>query len=677
MKTNTGASAVKTAPAARHRRPPYYVLFIIHFILLAGIASPAALAAPRFVINADFEKGMPSGAASWRAETAIDTARAHAGRASLRISRAPKVPAGTFYFTLDGRLDFSSNMEFSLWIYTESDETARVYLSADDGSGAPRYTLFSSASIKPGQWNQVTGRVFAGDWRKWDTRFQFTVSTSGTVWIDDVLAVSGAPDTPAQVWPKLKHALHAEADKRVSALAPGGALALDATRAALAPDTAAAQTILPADAAAAIPAEGLLVFAIDAKADLDLTGSLQLEPDDNLRPGPRVTVLSDDTVIGVPSVTAAPWKPGWDAKASRPGPVSPDIRGERPPATVQLAKWRMAKGRHYITIAGPHIRPGGTFARLELRAGGRPADAPLYTFGLVTDPHLGIGRPVWANTKLLSPSAGELETVLRQLKSEKADFALLTGDMTDHGRRVEIEIFARAVKRANLPVYGVMGNHDSNERSSRADYASMMPKLFPIGPGDTDYTFTHKGLRFVILDGAHWIARDGSIQEYKVAGATKVAYREGVLNGWLRDTLAKDAATPAIVISHFPFYIKGGASEINGYDFGNGYTDKELMSVLETAPNVIATMAGHNHVNGVYNYKGITCLQTPAFGEWPNAYRVCRVYADRVEMEVRQFPNRGLIREGVVKEMAHLYGLSLSEGDLTSTISLSPRAPAR
>ncbi|MDX9793687.1 MAG: hypothetical protein RBU24_09295 [Kiritimatiellia bacterium] len=42
----------------------------------------------------------------------------------------------------------------------------------------------------------------------------------------------------------------------------------------------------------------------------------------------------------------------------------------------------------------------------------------------------------------------------------------------------------------------------------------------------------------------------------------------------------------------------------------------------------------------------IACLQNAAFAEWPNLYRVLRVYPDRIEWEVRQVHNRGFVSEG-------------------------------
>lgn len=627
------------------------------------IGTASAQPPSKVIVNDDFENGMPLGINAYSVTTAIDTNRAYSGHASLRITSVPTVSAGTFTFNLDGRINFSANAEFSLWIYAEPDTNPAVYISANDGTR--RYTLTSAPPIKPGQWTCVTGRVHASDWRESDKDFKLVIRTSGTCWIDDVMMSTGTPETPSQVWLNLKPLLRAIADKRTSSLALGSTLALDARNAALAPDIANAQAILPTTDVIPIPADGLLVFAIDAKDDLELTGTLHLEPDADLRPAIRVTVLCNDTVIGAPSVKAAPWE-AWGN--SRPGPMPDHVRGTPPPSAVELSGFRMTKGRHYITIAGPHIRPGGNFGKLELRAHANPAEKPLYTFGLFADTHIGVARSLWANTKLLGPAGVELEVALRQLKSENTEFAIIAGDMTDHGWHKEIEIFAGVVERGGLPVYGCYGNHDSFDPAARVNYASLMPTLFPSTPKNTDYTFTHPPLRFIVLDGSYWRDENGKLHEHLVPD-TVSAYRDGMTD-WLRETLAKDTSTPTIIISHFLFYIKGGMSDITGYNGEDTRIDKEIMSVLDAAPNVVATFNGHHHYNAFATRNGITSMMIPAFAEWPNAYHVYRVYPDRLEWEIRQFSNRGFIREGVVKEMALLWMLHTTEGDLSGTIPL-------
>ncbi|OAM88398.1 metallophosphoesterase [Termitidicoccus mucosus] len=634
-------------------------------LLLAALLPAAAPAAT--VVAAGFEKTLPPGANFNKLTADFDTTRARSGHSSLRIDSEPKADWGYLSFELDGKLDFTANYEFSVWVYTETDTKVSVYLSADDGTGE-RYTAVNGiGAIEPGKWCRLGGTLFTGDWRRQDREYRFIVRTRGTCWIDDLALRSGLPDTPAQVWPGLENALHSAADTRVSSLKPGGSLVLDARHAALAPDTARVETVLPPAASIVVPAEGLLVFAIDADDDLDLDGSLQLEPDADLRPGLRATVLAGDTVIAAPSVKAAPWQAVRVPRGSRTIFGAPaGLRGECPAATIPLEPFRLAKGRHYLAIAGPHIRTGGTFVRLELRAAPRPAEKPLHTFALLSDTHLGFNRREWRNTLLGSATGAELEAVLRRLKREGAAYAIIAGDLTDDGRRAQFEDLAAIVKRTALPVYGCIGNHDTS-RDSRADIAAAIPKLFPSGPENTDYTFARPPLRFIVLDGSYYKDKNGGIQDHKDKYHETTTYRDG-LSEWLRATLAADTVTPTVVVSHYPFYFHRGVSPVSGYDRGKPLLDKKLTDLIEAAPNVVATLSGHMHHNETAVRNGIANLQNPAFAEWPDAYRVFRVYKDRLEWEIRQIPNRGLIREGVIPETALLWQLSTDPGDLAGTI---------
>ena len=667
-------------------RPPHTASFSLQAFRLSGFFlalvclhafSPSATAQPKLIIDAGFENGMPPGVTAQGATIAIDTTRAHSGQASLLVT--PAGAPGAARFKLNGLVNFPTDCEFSVRAYVPAAGKARLYVSMDDGRQTHTISV-STGTLEPGKWNLLRGTMRAADWGPPDNDYHLNLQTSVPCWFDELaLGATRLPEAPSTIWPALRDALHATAAKRASTLAPGATIVLDARHAALAPDTARLEVILPAENPVTVPAEGLLVFAIDATEDLNLTGALHLEhtaptpapasgiqafrsSELSLRPGLRVTVLCDDTVIAAPGVRAAPWK----------GPAT-DIRGEHPPTAIPLAPFRMTKGRHYITIAGPRIRPGGSFSRLELRAAAIPAEKPLSSFALFADTHIGYGRSGrGGNLKLRGRAADALEAALRQIKNENGSFAIIAGDMTDNGFRDEFNALAAAVKRAGLPVYGCLGNHDARQKNSRASIAAAIPEIFPSGIKNTDYAFSRPPLRFIVLDGAYYWHGEGTriLPHRPRSPHWKYTYRDGMLN-WLRDTLAADTATPTIVVSHFQFYLRLGVSDVTGFNLGNQPSQNEkLMAVLEAAPNVVATFNGHHHYNLVSSRNGITCIQNPVFAVWPNAWRVFRVYADRIEWEVRQMSNRGLIREGVDPQNAQLWSLSTFDGDLAGTIRL-------
>jgi len=132
--------------------------------------------------------------------------------------------------------------------------------------------------------------------------------------------------------------------------------------------------------------------------------------------------------------------------------------------------------------------------------------------------------------------------------------------------------------------------------------------------------------------------------------------------------LAADKKTPTITVWHFPLYNRGGLSSC-GYKMPIWATGGELLAVLTEAPNVVATLCGHTHWNAVNVQEGLTHIVNPAYCEWPNAYRLFRVYPDHMEWELRQVRNRGFIRESFAVPKALSWMISTGDGDLGGEIA--------
>ena len=112
---------------------------------------------------------------------------------------------------------------------------------------------------------------------------------------------------------------------------------------------------------------------------------------------------------------------------------------------------------------------------------------------------------------------------------------------------------------------------------------------------------------------------------------------------------------------------RGGLSSC-GYKLPDVSRGAEVLQVAEQASNVVAVLSGHTHWNEHNPKDGIAHIVNPGYVEWPNAYRVFRVYADRMEWELRQVANRGFVRESFVVPKALSWMISTSPGDLTGTV---------
>lgn len=471
---------------------------------------------------------------------------------------------------------------------------------------------------------------------------------------------------PIDIWPKLKPKLCAEADKKVVKLTPGSQITLDAANGVLAPDIRSVSVQSVGDKTAVIPSEGFLTFALDVAEPLYVTGTASVVPDGDLRPGLRFYVLSDDTVVAAPMVAA----PAWVGVGNAGTGPAPDCRGTNPPDAVPLVKWFLSKGRHYITVAGPHFRPGGTFKRLEITALNNNVENPQYQFALVADSHLSLGkRYKWTNVIMTEPSiAKELAATFKALREEGVDFAMFAGDMTNSATRDQFQQLADVLDESKMPCYGCVGNHDAYHKTSRPDQFELLPGMFP-GVA-TDYILYKRPLRFIVLDGSFWKHKDGKFHDfYDKKQSVGIGMKPEQIE-WLQWALASDVTTPTVIVSHYAFKVNNDVSSA-GFNLAKtppASVGPKVMELLSKAPNVVATLNGHTHWNELASHGDIQCIQNAAFAEWPCMYRVFRVYADRVEWEVRQAGNRGLICEACLPEKALTWMISTHAGDLAGEV---------
>ena len=616
------------------------------------------------VINEGFEGAIPD-LHTHQAEYFADDTMAHGGRRSLRV--VPTEKSGGAYFRLDGLVDLKSDYEFSAWARAGEDGSARLYISASDGK--QRHTKAHAAphnfDAKPGDWVHLVGTLRGEEWNATDRDVMMALFTTGECRFDDVvLRKTHIPPPPIATYPVISRNLRAKADRLAVTLSPGAEVVLKADRGVLAAGFAAAEVRQVAGTSVELPPDGMLVFAVDAPRAVRVSGIMHLEPGADLRPGLRACVMCDSTVLATPMVQADAWVGVGPRTLTG---AMPDVTGTRPAEQVELTSWFLPAGRHYLMVAAPHFRGGGTFRGLQLRVSGQPAPEPLYQFALLSDTHLGSGRSLWMNYKMNEPAREELAATLASLKAEQVRFALIAGDMTDLARREQFDALGRICRNSGLPVYGCIGNHDSYLATSRPDALELCPELFP--GGTTDYVLDQSPLRFIVLDASYWKDRNGVFMDhYDPNNGMGIGIKPEQVD-WLRETLAADTKTPTLAAWHYPFLTRGGLSTC-GYQLPAERVNQEVLDVLEAAPNVVGTLAGHTHWNHFHVHNRLHHVTNPAFCEWPNAYRVFRVYADHIEWELRQVGNRGFVRESFAVPKALSWQRSTVDDDLRGTTAL-------
>ena len=628
---------------------------------LIGLADPTKRPATKgstIVIDEGFEGAIPD-FYTYQATYAADSTRAHSGKRSLRVTPAAKQSGGA-YFHLDGVVDLSSDYEFSAWVYASTTGAARLYISASDGKR--RHTKAQAAGGKAGEWQKLTGTLRAEEWNKNDREIMLAMTSTGECWFDDVvLRKTRLPDPPIETYPLLLPSLQARADRHASTLTPGGRIELDARSGILAIGPRPGDIRPTSGASVPLPADSLLIFAIDVPRPLYASGRLDLEPDADLRPGLRATVLCDTTILAAPMVRAAPWQ-GVGNPLTGPAPA---CLGTRPAPRIELTRWLVPAGRHYLFVAAPHFRGGGTFRKLVVNGSPAPVRPPLHTFALLSDTHFGSGRSIWMNTKMNAPAREQLGTTLAALRRQGTAYAILAGDMTDGATREQFAAVGRVCRKSGLPVYGCIGNHDAYHASSRPDALELCAAQFP--GGRTDYVLEKPPLRFVVMDGSYWKSRTGTFMDhYDRTNHGGIGPKPEQVD-WLRNTLAADTHTPTVFVWHYPLFDRTGPSSC-GFRVRNESLGPDVLAVIERAPNVVAALCGHTHWNEANLRKRQSFLINPAYCEWPNAYRVFRVYPDRIEWELRQVANRGFEQESFIVPKALSWMISTAPDDLGGQI---------
>jgi len=494
------------------------------------------------------------------------------------------------------------------------------------------------------------------------------LAATAETWFDDVvLRATKLPDPPMALYPRLERRLRAAADAKVVRIGRGETVTLYARDGVLAPDLAGAEVTSVEEEQRQVPADGLLTIAVECAESLYVSGAVSLAADEDLTPGLRAYVLWDSQVAAAPMVSG----PEWGPQAAQ-APM-PDIVGDRPRRRVELRECLLTPGRHYLTIAGPHFRPAGVLERVRLVAADRAVEEPLYRFALFADTHLGPGRSPWLNLKLDRDSGPQLLETLRSLEGEGVAFALIAGDMTDAGRREDVELLAATLAQAAIPVYGCIGNHDAFRETGRSDVLELLPQAFP--GGATNYVLDRPPLRFIVLDPPLlWQGRDDTTPpRYDPDKVSGTGLRPERIQ-WLRQALAADPATPTVVMWHYAFYNRRDVSSA-GYRLAACACAgaEEVLGLLRAAPNVVATLSGHGHWNEVSVVEGITHVQNTAFCEWPNSCRVFRVYRDRMQWELRLPGNLGFVRESFLVPKKLSWMISTGPGDLGGAIPLARR----
>ena len=262
---------------------------------------------------------------------------------------------------------------------------------------------------------------------------------------------------------------------------------------------------------------------------------------------------------------------------------------------------------------------------------GKKGDAPLFSFGIITDAHCGDFDS--EDDKYYRNSLAKIDTAMQVFDSERLEFVIELGDLIDRDYSSLMPV-NEALSKYKTPVLRCLGNHDY---SVDRKYFKL---LVPEGSNKGYYSLATNGFRFIILNGNEISTYGpGTARERKKAEALienmKVEGRENAedWNGglsdeqmrWLQNELdsSKTAGEKVFIVCHFPVWPTEKHVLLN---------QEEVLTLLQNYDNIIAWFAGHNHKGNYGNYNLMHCVTFRGMVETENenSFAIVDVYRNKI-----------------------------------------------
>jgi 3',5'-cyclic AMP phosphodiesterase CpdA len=217
-----------------------------------------------------------------------------------------------------------------------------------------------------------------------------------------------------------------------------------------------------------------------------------------------------------------------------------------------------------------------------------------WSFGVISDTQW---QPVTPENH--SVAIHVVDAVNRQFVEAKVDLVLQVGDLTDDGTREALETRAahnRVLAAAGIAFYPLRGNHEET-LAAATDFSRAFPALpgtpgnggsspnLPGAAGHT-YSFTHKGVKFLLLD--QFTLATGS--------ATGRAYSMAEQQPWIDRELAAKDHQHAFVLAHKPLVGKHHKDNLFGWSDDRPDVQNAFFAGL-SKNGVRYYICGHDHLH--------------------------------------------------------------------------------
>ena len=196
-------------------------------------------------------------------------------------------------------------------------------------------------------------------------------------------------------------------------------------------------------------------------------------------------------------------------------------------------------------------------------------------------------------------------------KQSDIAFVVFTGDNINYAEEEDLKIFAKIVKKLNVPYYIVIGNHDVYKANgmSKTHYLQIMRESNHLIRQKTpNYKFTKNGYVFLIVDGAK-----------EVIPGPAGYFKKDTL-AWLDKTLSRNKKKTVVIFQHFPIEYPDGAS--GRLKTHRTYKVESYKEIIDNHNNILAIISGHLHTNGENMKNGIYHISSPSLLAMPHSYKI-------------------------------------------------------